>query len=97
MATFRLTRQAQADLLSIARYTQKEWGTVQRNIYLKDMDNRFNELSVNPLMGKACSEIKEDYSKFPQGKHVIFYKSVSAQDILIVRILHQSMDYASKF
>jgi len=97
MATFRLTQQAQADLISIARYTQKEWGTAQRNIYLKDMDNRFHELSANPLMGKACSEIREGYSKFPQGKHVIFYKSVSTEKILIVRILHQGMDYASKF
>jgi len=97
MATFRLTRQAQADLISIARYTQKEWGISQRNLYLKDMDKCFHELSVNPSMGKACTEIREGYSKFPQGKHVIFYKSVSTEEILIVRILHQSMDYASKF
>jgi len=97
MATFRLTQQAKADLISIARYTQNEWGTAQRNIYLQDMDNRFHELSVNPLMGKACSEIREGFSKFPQGKHVIFYKPISTEEILIVRILHQSMDYASKF
>jgi len=97
MATFRLTQQAQADLILIARYTQKEWGSSQRNLYLKYMDKCFHELSVNPSMGKACSEIREGYSKFPQGKHVIFYQSVSTQEILIVRVLHQNMDYASKF
>ncbi len=97
MAIFRLTRQAQADLISIARFTQKEWGSSQRNLYLKDMDKCFHELSVNPSIGKACNEIREGYSKFPQGKYVIFYQSVSTEEILIVRVLHQSMDYASKF
>lgn len=97
MGKFRLTQKAKADLVSIARYTQREWGPAQRNLYLKEMDERFHELAANPLMGKKCGEIREGYSKFPQGKHIIFYKSFSKKEILIVRILHQSMDCAAMF
>ncbi|HAI72522.1 MAG TPA: plasmid stabilization protein ParE, partial [Alteromonas australica] len=28
----------------------------------------------------------------PQGSHVIFYKQTGSQEILIIRILHKSMD-----
>jgi toxin ParE1/3/4 len=98
VAKFRLTQKAKADLISIGRYTQQAWGAAQRNLYLIELDGRFHELAANPLIGKECSEIRAGYRKFLQGRHVIFYQSVSKQEILIVRInLHQSMDIASKF
>ena len=49
-------------------------------------------MSENPDIGKGCDEIKDGYRKFPQGSHVIFYKQTDNQEILIVRILHKSMD-----
>ena len=61
MGKFQLTQKAKTDLLSIARYTQKEWSVGQRNLYLKDLDTRFHETSANPLLGKECSEILEGY------------------------------------
>jgi len=49
-------------------------------------------LSENPDIGKSCDEIRDGYRKFPQGSHVIFYKQMGSQEILIIRILHKSMD-----
>ena len=95
MRHFDLTRSAQADLRSIARFTQSQWGVRQRNAYLKEVDQVFRSLAKNPLMGRACDDIREGYRKFPHGAHVIYYKQSSEDELLIVRILHATMDVES--
>lgn len=92
MRAFDLTKSAQADLKSIAIYTQEHWGSRQRNAFLKEMDQVFHSLAKNPAMGRTCDHIREGYRKFPHGAHVIYYKQIEKEDLLIVRILHSSMD-----
>ena len=92
MKPFNLTVFAKADLKDIAVFTQRKWGPEQRNIYLKQFDDAFRMLSKNPDIGKGCDEIRAGYRKFPQGSHVIFYKQTNSQEILVIRILHKSMD-----
>ena len=95
MRKFDLTRSAQADLESIARFTQERWGVRQRNAYLKEVDQVFRALAKNSLMGRTCDDIREGYRKFPHGSHVIFYKQLGEDELLIVRILHGTMDVES--
>jgi len=97
MSSFTLTRRAKTDLKSIARFTEKRWGRSQRNIYLKQFDEAFRMLADNPSIGKACDFIKSGYRKFPQGSHVIFYKTSAHNGVDIIRILHKNMDVVSKF
>jgi toxin ParE1/3/4 len=97
MRSFALTGKAKADLKDIASYTEQRWGKAQRNLYVKQMDEAFRQLAKVPLTGKACEYIKEDYRKFPQGSHVIFYRRINGGKIEIVRILHKSMDVDSNF
>lgn len=92
MTSFDLTKSAQADLKSIAKHTQEFWGARQRNAHLKEMDQVFHSLAKNPLMGRTCDEVREGYRKFPHGALVIYYKQPAAEDLLIVRILHATMD-----
>ena len=92
MRRFDLTRSARADLKSIARYTQERWGVRQRNTYLKEVDQVFRALAKNPSMGRACDDIREGYRKFPHGSHVVYYRLVGEEELLIVRILHMTMD-----
>ncbi len=92
MKPFTLTVLAKSDLKDIALFTQRKWGREQRNVYLKQFDDSFWLLSENPDMGKPCDAIRDGYRKFPQGSHVIFYKQIGSQEILIIRILHKSMD-----
>ena len=96
MKGFDLTRSAQADLKAIARFTQERWGVRQRNSYLKEIDQVFNALAKNPMMGRACDEVREGYRKLPHGSHVIYYKQQEADLVLVVRILHISMDVDSQ-
>lgn len=93
---FYLTRKAKADLKDIARYTQKQWGVKQRNIYLTRIDDAFRDLSNDPDKGRTCDDIRQGYLKYRVGKHVIFYRKINTTDIEIVRVLHERMDFESR-
>lgn len=95
MTTFKVSGKAKTDLIKIAKYTQLTWGTAQRNDYLTLMDAAFHRLANEPLPGVNCNYIREGYRKHPQGSHVIYYKEHKANQIIIVRILHKSMDVNS--
>ena len=96
MSSFELTRSAQADLKSIAKFTQERWGVRQRNTYLREIDQVFRALAKNPVMGRACGEVREGYRKFPHGSHVIYYRQDDTDLLLVVRILHMTMDVDSQ-
>lgn len=97
MKPFELTNAAKLDLKKIARFTQNEWGRDQRNLYIRQFDDTFHMLADAPLAGKACSEIRDGYKKFPIGSHIIFYKEGDNAKIIIVRILHKRMDIERNF
>lgn len=97
MKAFELTREAKEDLRKIARYTEKRWGRDQRYLYAKQFDDVFHFLSETPSVGKKCDYIKVGYRKFPQGRHIIFYRETTKNNITIIRILHKNMDVESKF
>lgn len=92
MSKFELSGKAKSDLIKIAKYTQLTWGTAQRNDYLKLLDNTFHQLVDEPMLGVNFDYIREGYRKRPQGSHIIYYKEHKTNQILIVRILHKSMD-----
>ncbi|MFQ5519114.1 MAG: type II toxin-antitoxin system RelE/ParE family toxin [Mariprofundus sp.] len=96
MPAYRVSNRAQSDLMSIGRFTAKEWGLAQRNFYLKQIDDCFSQIAENPKLGMACDFIANGYRKLPQGSHIIFYKQGSDGIIEIIRVLHQSMDVESK-
>ena len=95
MNRFLLSSKAKSDLIKIAKYTQLTWDKSQRNDYLKILDNTFQFLADEPELGINCDYIREGYNKYPQASHVIYYKEHKVNQILIVRILHKSMDVNS--
>lgn len=88
---FQLTNTAYADLKSIAEYTQTTWGIEQRREYLSRLDQSFHMIAENVGIGRNCDHIREGYYSRPVGKHLVFYR-VENETVMIVRILHQSMD-----
>jgi len=97
MKTFELTKEAKEDLKKIARFTEKRWGRDQRFLYIKQFDDVFHLLAKTPSVGKKCDYIKNRYRKFPQSSHIIFYLEDANGKIIVIRILHKSMDTESKF
>lgn len=93
---YRITPRARDDLLNIGRYTERTWGKKQRNIYLKEIEARFQWLADKPLLGKHRTDISEGYYSFPQGQHVVFYL-IGNNIIDIIGVPHKEMDTISYF
>lgn len=92
MGSFTLSRKAKADVLSIGRYTRKEWGKAQQVRYLTQLDSAFHNLADKPDLGRSCDDVRVGYFKYGIGKHLIFYRHTGKDWIEIVRILHSRMD-----
>lgn len=94
MTLLRISALAREDLKNIGRYTFKNWGLEHRNIYLSQLNDRFEKLLAMPQIGRCCDDIREGYRRFREGEHVIFY-CFDEQTLDIIRILHKNMDVES--
>lgn len=92
MCPFLLTAAARKDIIDIGRFTAGKWGKRQRDNYLKQLDDAFILLARQPEIGKDADDIKLGYKKFSQGSHMIFYRAGMDSKIVVIRILHSSMD-----
>lgn len=91
MTSFRLTPRALADLDAIADYTLEKWGAAQMESYLRALDDRFQRLADNPMLGRERNNVGRGYRSFRQGAHLIFYL-VLENEIQIIGVPHASMD-----
>jgi toxin ParE1/3/4 len=90
VATFRFSRRAEADLLSICSYTLRTWGKTQAARYLGELEDCCRTLVRNQTLGRPCDYIRSGLYRMEHGKHVVFYRR-ERSGILVSRILHQSM------
>ncbi|MBT7215104.1 MAG: type II toxin-antitoxin system RelE/ParE family toxin [Verrucomicrobia bacterium] len=91
MAEFSLRPKAIADLEAIWRYTVDTWGDAQAERYVRLINESFRQIADNPSLGRSCDVIREGYRKRSVGRHVIFYRTIDG-DVVVVRILHDRMD-----
>jgi toxin ParE1/3/4 len=92
MHPYLLTAAARKDIVDIGRFTSEKWGKRQRDKYLKQLDDAFKLLARQSDIGRDADDIKPGYKKFSQGSHIIFYRAGTESRIVVVRILHNSMD-----
>ena len=85
MARYRLTPKADRDLTQIWRYTNENWGKSQANEYLQLLGSRFLMLLHHPKSGRARDEIRRGYRSLPVENHVIFYRVIDDEEIVIRR------------
>ena len=97
MRPYLLTTAARKDLIDIGHFTAEKWGKRQRDKYLKQLDDAFKLLARQPEIGRDSDEIKPGYKKFSQGSHIIFYRAGTESKIVVIRILHNSMDVDQHF
>lgn len=89
---FQFTEEADADLEDISFYTYVKWGEKQAEKYLTNLKEYVIAFSENPFNGKDVSYMGTEFRMFAFKSHYIFYLT-REDDILIVRLLGQSMDY----
>lgn len=96
MPRYRITPRAFEDIKNIGRYTLRQWGRSQRDIYLRGLDARFTWLAENPQAGRRRDEIALGYRSFAHEAHIVFYL-ISDDAIDIIGVPHQAMDIPSHF
>ena len=92
MSRFVLSPAARADLEQIWEYTCARWDYDQAEQYLREIQRAIERVADNPMIGRACDEVRAGYRKHAVGSHVVYYRIVSVEVIDVVRILHQRMD-----
>ena len=95
MAVYKLSGKASADVDDIYEYTIVNFGVEQARTYLHGLDDCFKALAENPLRGRAADELASELRRYEYQSHVVFYREVE-QYTLIIRVLHQSMDFARR-
>jgi len=90
---FILSPRAQRDLDEIWDYTAKRWSVDQAEIYTHQLWQDIAAIATQPTIGRACSEVRDGYYRYPSGSHLLFYRRIDG-GVDIVRILHERMDFA---
>ena len=90
MSHFRLTKQAQTDLINIRKFTVAEWGEAQSNKYLSGLSNTIELLAQSPKLGKHRPDVSNETFSHPYNSHAIYYL-IHNKTIVIFGILHQKM------
>ena len=91
-----LSEIADKDLEDIFDYTFDEFGFDQAEKYLLEIEEIFQNLIINPQIGKKRDEIKQGLYSFPKDNHIIFYRILD-NHIRVVRVLHGSQDIPKYF
>jgi toxin ParE1/3/4 len=92
MAEYRLSKRAESDLAEIADYTIETFGIKQSRRYRDGLNTCFQSLADNPKLGRSAKlHFAPELRRYEYQSHVVFYMP-EARDVLIVRVLHKSMD-----
>ena len=90
----KISPKAASDIKQILKYTQSIWGSEQRTKYKKAIDQCLNDIRANPSPRTKSEKCIDGYCRRHLDKkyrHYVFYRVVNG-DILVVRLLHDSMD-----
>ena len=87
------TKQAATDLKNIGRFTQRQWGKKARIEYLCRLQCAFSRLVANPGLGSVRKELSDSFRILPVARHLVVYRIDDENHVVIVRVLHQSMDF----
>lgn len=90
MSGYVLTPAAQTDIEIIWNYTVQNWGTIQAERYLRNIQAVCEGLGNGTQPSRSAEHIRKGYRKIQVGSHMIYFRAEAV--ILIVRILHCSMD-----
>lgn len=98
MAKYDITKEAIEDLHKIWDYTVDTWSEDQADKYYATLESAFAEIATAPEnTGKPYDEIMPSLRAYQVKRHMVFYSIQENGRALIIRILHEKMDYARHF
>lgn len=93
MSAYHLTKRAVKDLEDIWTYTLNNWSAHQAEIYYRGLIKAFSEIAEDPNIGQSRNLVLPSLFVHRYAKHRIFYSLISPEQIEIIRILHERMDF----
>jgi toxin ParE1/3/4 len=92
MAKVILRQAAIDDLNAIWDYTFEEWSESQADKYYWALKVDCIKIGEHPKLGKGYDGISNNLLGLKSGKHIIFYRQTTEDEIEVIRILHERMD-----
>ena len=77
MGSYKLTEDAQADLIRIHQHGVRVHGEVQADRYYAVFFDRFEQLAEQPYLYQAADEIRKGYRQSVCGTDTIYYRVVN--------------------
>ncbi len=96
MANFILTNKAVEDLADIWNYTLEKWSERQADKYYQMLLDNCRLIAEKPEIGRNYEGVLNRLFGYKTGRHIIFYRIESEDEILIIRILHEQMDLKNR-
>jgi toxin ParE1/3/4 len=69
-----LSPAARADLERIWDYTCERWGNDQAEEYVREIQRAVERIVDNPMIGRACDEVRPGYRRHAVGSHALYYR-----------------------
>jgi toxin ParE1/3/4 len=96
MMKYILTKEAVKDLDEIWLYTYEKWSVEQADRFYQLIMDEIGFIASNPSLGRSLDHIRQGYRSSIVKSHLVFYKILDDDRVLIVRILHQRMDFENR-
>lgn len=91
MTGYILTPAAESDVNDIWDYTVERWGVRQAASYVDDIRDACAALAQGTHVSRPVT-VRDGYHKAIVGMHMVYFKRADDVSIVVVRILHQSMN-----
>lgn len=85
--TYRLTYEAEEDVLHVLAESGRQFGIRQAEIYYTDLEATFQFLVENPRAARERAEVYPPVRVHPFQSHVVVYR-IDGNDIVIVGVRH---------
>lgn len=98
MAKYDITKEATEDLYRIWEYTVDTWSEEQADAYYALLETGMNKVAdASKHISKPFDEIYPGLRAYHVRRHMLFYILQDNGRPLIVRVLHERMDYSRHF
>jgi toxin ParE1/3/4 len=95
MTKLHLSSEAKGDLADIWWYIAQD-SEHSADAIIEKITQKFDELLINPKIGRIRADLAPQLRTIPVGKYIIFYRSIT-EGIEIVRVIHGARDIESLF
>ncbi|KAA5802323.1 type II toxin-antitoxin system RelE/ParE family toxin [Alkalicaulis satelles] len=94
MARLRFTRDANADMKAILKYSVSQWGKSVATGYVQRLERSCERVAARPETGRTRSDLREGLRSVAVASHVVFFR-IDPDSVTIVRVLHARQDPGS--